>query len=503
MTDKFKDWKTLSFSGGLVTSIPSHLVPADSSPDTENYDPSEYGMLKGRPGAAYYTTSDLAVAQKVRGLVSATNSAGTQNILAKVNTALYDLTASQTWATTRTTNSALLAGDELHFVFFNNTFIFVCERGGPTGATTIAPESAAVSSNFAALGGTPTQGKYIVVHKNRVWVFNNATNSSKCAYCALGVSTDWSTANNAGTFDLNKEDGFVINGAASDGDVLYVSKVAGSNSEVGAIYAIYGDGPGQFIPRKIADVPALNHRCFAATPFGVAVVTPIGVFLISPRANSITNDRGLFPIGTKINKTLLDITSAQRYITACGVYRKQLWVSYCDSGSLNNKILVCDVPTGRWIRYRVASENISCFATGEDGVLYGGRASVSSDIRVLKFNTGSAPAPGGAYDCYWHTPNISFGEPWQDKKLHELGLYAKNDNVSYTITQYVDNVAQGTTITINPSTATPGGISQRENVPGNNTVGRMHFLRVVYSNAGVQAELYGIMMQAMVYPPAR
>lgn len=419
-------WAMEGFGGGVDFTTPSHVLSGQFSPDAENFDPSVTDVLQKRKGTNNFSGNHGSpTGTLVRGLCAYTYEDGTSKILAKEGTAVYDITGGN-WSTAITGHPALGDADEVHFAMLRNLLVMVSEEASP-----IAPQKWTGSGTFANLSGSPPLGKYICVHAGRLFIACTASDPSRVYYSAINAPEDWSTTNDAGNFYCFPGDGMNINGIASDGEVLYISKVTPGGYS-GAIYAVFGTGPSTFTPpQRISWFGAYGHRAMGLTNSFVAAATQVGIVALQGRTISV--------IGEPVNGEYLALTDAQRANTCIGMYKDQLWVGYTSTGSTNNKAFVLDIPSGRWSRY--SNINSRAFATSAAQVLYG--ASSSSTVRVAKMDTDNTDIGTTAITMYWATPKLSFGSWANDKKLVNSYYHFDSQAVTWTITRSYDGAAYG------------------------------------------------------------
>lgn len=470
-------WAHRGFDGGRVTAVPSHTLDPDQSPDAENFDPSFWFGLKKRGGTTSFTgTHGSPTGTKVRGLIWVTFENGTIKGIAKEGTAVYDITAGN-WATTITGHPALSDADEVHFTIFKNVVIMTSEEASP-----IAPQKWTGSGSWAALGGSPPAAKYCCVHKGRLVLAATNTDPSRVYWSGNANHELWSPAgaDDATNMFIHPGDGMVINGIASDGHYLYVSKQA-PNSTEGAIYAIAGDGPATFkAPVKIAHFGAANQRAMAFTHSAVVIAGRMGVW-------GLRVGEPMIKMSHSISPDIENLTAAQVATLAVGPYKDQVWVSH-DIGGGVSKTEVVDTFFQRWSRYSLQPVHI--WAKHPDGSMYG--ASDTSTIRVMKFNDGVTDL-GSAITMYWKTMNIDFGA-WFRSKRNVRNLYhTKDQAITWSVTRFVNDVLQTGTDTFVANTDPPV-----HRIPGRGTDkwGRFLSYRIEESSSTLLGELYGLEAEA-------
>jgi hypothetical protein len=477
-----------SFDGGYCSGYPKHTLEADESPNTENFDPSVPYVLQKRLGQSNFTGDHgTPTGTAVRGLGIFTFDDGTVKRLAKEGTAVYDITAGN-WSTTVTGHPALSDADEVHFTMFTNFIIMTSEEASP-----IAPQKWTGSGAWASLGGSPPAAKYSCVHKGRLILACTSADKSRLYGSALNNSEDWSTADNAFDIYVAKSDGMGINGVASDGEVLYVSKLAPSGNE-GAIYAIYGDGPADLKPpRRIAWFGATGHRGMCITHSFVAAATHRGIFGLQGNRVVYLNDA--------FNKDWMALTTAQRREACLGFYKNQLWVAYPDTGSTNTKAFVCDLFYQRWSLYNwgATAKAPRIFATDPDGSLYGAGASTS--IRVIKFDTGATDIGSTAITMFWETPNIDFGQYFTDKRSMQSALHVdSSQTITWTIQRAFDNAAFTDSQTM--ASNTDGPVKRFLGLGSSPSFRHVRF-KISEADTSASGRLFGLELEAEIMPRTR
>lgn len=481
-------WASVGFEGGLAEGYPKHVLDPDQAADAENFDPSRRFQLVKRFGSSNFTGDHgTPTGTIIRGFCIYAFENGTVKLVAKEGTAVYDVTAGN-WSTTITGHPALSDADEVHFAMFRNLLIMCSEETAP-----ISPQKWSGSGAFSNLGGSAPNAMYPCVHKGRLWMARTQADPSIVYFSALNNAEDWTTADNSGNFYVNAGDGYVINGIASDGDVLYISKISNTNNE-GAIYAVFGTGPTDFQPpRRIAWFGAVSHRAFTITNSYIAVATHRGIY-------GLQGNRLVYMNDAFNDRWINSITKAQRAVSVSGWFQNQMWVAYPDSGSTNSKAFVCDILYGRWSRYSQVACRI--FATHPDGTLFGAHSS-SGTIRITKYNDSSQNQDVGSIPVtqYWVTPNLDFGQWYSDKKPMEMWLHVDaSQTVTWTITQSLDDAAFGDSQTMVSNTEGP----VKKIIPARSR-NQARFVRykIEEASTSTQGKAFGIMVGAEVQPRTR
>jgi hypothetical protein len=273
----------------------------------------------------------------------------------------------------------------------------------------------------------------------------------------------------------------VNNGAISDGEVLYVSKKAKGSNE-GAIYALFGTGPTDFQPpRRIAYFGAVSQRAMTLTKSFAVIAGHNGVY-------GLQGNR-LIKMSKAVEKTLFDLTAAQRTEMAVGRFRDQVEVAFPASGSTNTKAFVTDLEDQIWSRY--SDRAVRIYATRPDGSLLG--ASATSTIRVLKFNNGNDDL-GVAVTMTWATPDVDFGAFYEDKKWMQGFLHVASQAVTWSLTYLVNATASGDSA--QTMVGNTEGPVKRFVGRGASAEGRTFRFTISEAHATLQGEAYSIEFEA-------
>jgi hypothetical protein len=277
----------------------------------------------------------------------------------------------------------------------------------------------------------------------------------------------------------------VINGICSDGEVLYISKMAPGGYS-GAIYAVFGTGPSTFTPpRRISWFGAYGHRAMGLTNSFAVAATPVGIVALQGATINV--------IGEPVNGEWLALTDAQRANACIGRYQDQLWVGYTSTGSTNDKAFVMDIPTGRWSRY--SAINSRMFATSGAEILYGG--SSTSSVRVAKMVTDNTDIGTTAITMYWTTPYLDFGNWMGDKKCAMGWVHLKSQAITWTLTRSYDMGAFGSSQTKTGNTSGESPV-QRFLFDQADSFCRFVSVKISEADTSLQGEAYGIGVEADV-----
>lgn len=432
---------TQNFSGGLVTVQPAHLLEEGQTPSCQNVDFSEsVGRLTKRKGFSVLQNANQGSSFFVSGVHSHIYENGTERFLAAVNDDVYKLTTPSTWTSIHT--NASNNGQKVRFASFRLTaaatetsVIFV----GP-GLTTQkwTPDSAS-SSN---LGGTPpSNANFICVHKNRLFIANHSATGGKYRvnYSAALNAEDWTTTNDAGSFDVDPGDG-EITGMVSVGAYLLVFKKF-------ATYVLRGNTPSQFVVQKISP----NIGCVAHDT--IIRADTFAIFLAHNGVYAAT-DTGVALLSYNIKPTLESLTDTAKAGAVAGKHNTQYWLCVdTDADGKNDTVYYLDYIFGIWGQY--TNKNYNAFATRKDGSLIGG----TSNTDRIDIQNDTNNDNGSAISMIWDSPDYDGGDWAKIKQVHDIitavgPISAK----TLTVSHLLNGVVQGTTLS---QSLTPTGAEDK------------------------------------------
>lgn len=470
--DDFKVFKAERLDGGLVTRVPAHSLLSHQSPDCLNIDPSEVGATKKRKGYIKFTSAAKVTPTGtfVSGLFAAATSGGTPFVIAAEGTTLNNITAGA-WGTT-ISGCTITVDTLVRMCMFNDIFIIMNQGGGPYKWTG--------SGSASSLGGSPpANARGGGVHRSRVFMY---AASSVLSYSALSDPEDWTTADNAGSITINKNDGFVINGFISGGDFAIVSKIApSSGGKEGALYALFGSSPFDFNVKKIATIGALGQEAMVQYDNMVFIATNRGIYSVNGR-NWARIDDPIFPT--------YDAISSKGTI-ALARDGKTLRVAYPTS-TANDREFIYDIERGIWGLNSGKTPRV--YANHPDGRLLFGTSGTS--ILVWEDNNGSND-DGSAINFYWNTPEFNFGNTAVARRMSAAHLQVSNSVTStVSLEHYVNGTAQTWAQTMSTSTDFP-----EKRFVGKATPGNLHQLKFTDSSSNGQVKLYGVSAYCEEYQP--
>lgn len=158
--------------------------------------PSSGGVTK-RFDTKQMTTSSVGASVAITGGYEFVKSDGSRFVVFGTDDGkVYNLATN---GSTSTFHTGATVGTRWFFTTYNDKLIF-CNRADAPRKTTDAATS-------SILGGTPpAKGGPVVTHSNRVF-FADATNKSRLTWSALNSEEDYTTSSNAGSVDIQTNDG--------------------------------------------------------------------------------------------------------------------------------------------------------------------------------------------------------------------------------------------------------------------------------------------------------
>lgn len=360
-------------------------------------------------------------------------------------------------------------------------------------------------TTFSPLLGTPpSNAKFIATHKARVFIAHHSVGSSperrnRVSFCAQNNAEDWTTitgaATDAGFIDVGKDDGDVITGMVSLGNVLVVFKNQST-------WMIQGSGPDNFTVRPIST----RVGCIASN--SVVVCDQFAIFLSDLGVYSVTaNGNGIVRMSYNIQPSIDSYSRAQRVLASAGRYKTQYWLSI---PAANYDTYVLDYVYGNWTQYgNISSKK---YLTRQDGTFLWQTQANFDSTDVMQGGIGHYDESKGAshavivqtaVNAIWVSKDYDFDSFVNRKTLHDIVVVAQTmvgENV--LITNYLNGLQNATVYTFDLSPATTETIKLFK-------LGR-HFADTQYKNfikfrfdiisSANAPAIYGYSATAEVYP---
>lgn len=493
--------------GGLVTDVPSHSLARGQSPDAINFDPSASEGVVKRAGFARYIPQDGGTGLAT-GLFASTMTSGSYPtfVLCSHGTDL-EIVEGPAWTTI--SGTTITNNTPVDMLMFDDKYIILNEGGGPwkwDGVTAPAPNPQVTDLGLdapnQAVVATCTLG---VIHKSRLWLSGRASDPSKVFWSGLHDPTKWvadPTSADAGNENVYKNDGMIVNGLSSNGDILFVSKIAKDGSE-GSLYGYMGADPnGSVVIRRLAHFGAVSHRAMLSFDGVMIIADNRGIHSIS--------GKGVALLSRDIQNIYLDIPDKSTIIL--GRYLNQLWVAYDSNGNgTNDSVFVLDLGRGRWSKYTGTVGNIGRMVnhptTGKLLTTYSDSNTLFINQQVEGTHDLSDAGAATAIQFYWSTPDLDWQTFYQDKIVKNLYLYTEDTgNFDITVSRTLDGEPQTDVPPITVNVQAPGAITKKTTrtiVPSSDRNSR--FTRFTFTNSDLNEPIiiYAYSSFAEVLEPSR
>lgn len=317
--------------------------------------------------------------------------------------AMQELVVSYDGAPTATAIiTGLSSGGDYHFATVNDYLIFCNGIDVPKKWDGInAPVD---------LGGSPPRGKYVAVHKNRVFFAGSSSNPSRLYFSDLLNPDSWPTLN---FIDISPEDGDSLTGVLSYGDYLVIAKQH-------SIWILAGDAPANFTVRRVsARIGCLAPRSLCAVNDLICFVADDGVYLTDLTQTTMASER--------VRKTWSGLNRRRLHQAAAHSFNHKLFVAVPDGNSTyNNLVLVYDLIRKAWLIVKGwSASSFTVFRDMGKLELYLGSAATG---QVYDVESGASD-DGAAIEFLWESPHLHFGAPEHLKRFKQVFLEVVPDAV--------------------------------------------------------------------------
>lgn len=452
-------------NGGLVTGLPPHLIGSQESPDCENLDPADPLGATTRPGSTIYGTNGASVASGFigSGLFPWKRNAGTQYVFAAYGTTIY-VHDTATWFSIKT---GVSSGGLMNGAALNNLAIIVAHG--------IAPQVSTAGSTLADLGGTPpTLAKYVAIYSSKCFLAGDSNNPNKLSWSASGNPEDYTTTNDAGSVQVDKDDGDIIQGIMSARLGLYIFKRRST-------YILTGTTASKFEVEKIAGVGIVGEYAYATDGIGVFFAADDGVYYAVGKQVSRLSDqvRGTYINIPSKNKIALEVKGEKLFMFHAAAENQE-----------NTKALVFAFKRkmsdgtvgGVWAPY--SSQPYQVAKTTRDNNLLA--LTNASTAVIYELDRGTS----GDISAYWNTPDMEFGDVTALKTLMRYFLHFKppTSTTAFTVRVYADGASIGSDYTHSVGTSGSHIIDQFPAQLTSRQIGRTLRMRISWTG---QATIYG------------
>jgi len=462
---------------GLITADPPHAIPDGAAQISQNVDYARVrGRIAKRRGIAV-NQAELAGGNPVSTLYQYKKSSGTDLLMAAANNDVYSVSAG-TWTSKYT---GAMAGANVEFATFEDTLIMV-------GATETTRKWDGVAASFSALLGTPpANAKYIAVYKGRVWIANHGGGKSRINYCVEGNAEDWTTAGQAGFYDIDPDDGDEITGLIAADNALYIFKRR-------TVYMLIGWNPTNFEVRPVKR----NYGC--AEHRSLVNMGPFVIYLSDYGLHSLSTDKqGLLHPALEF-----DLRGLTKTGTQATRYNDLYILAYdSDANGRNDSAYVLDTLTGAWTRWTNINARSWCLKL--DNTLLSGGADNKTIVRQHDTTDNDE---GVAIEMKWRSKKFGWGDISAMKTLHEYFVYAKPiAGKTLTVRVRVDGVQVGSDKNVSLTARQRSGTDEDIKLIGESVPSGSHgrFVEIEFYNNETSApiEIYEFQLHADVSPPQK
>lgn len=415
----YQEFPIMQFAGLNNRDASIHIDDKQAS-DLLNVHFDNRGAITKRNG--YTALNATAIdTNPIKSLFPFYKSDGTKKLLATSGTSIYDVTSG-----TPATVKSVLSGSGQRFtsaIYLDKIYLL---NGNTTDGLMKWD-----GTTFATVTGAPN-GKYLVVHKNRLYIAGDPSNPSRLYMSDIGNPESFPSLN---FIDIDTNDGDVITGIAEHLDSLVIFKERG-------IQVLRGTGPQNYtLVDSHQSHGTVSHWSIAQVMNQLFYLSRDGVYAFDGKSIHLMSDdiRGSV-LGLNNNAAW----NQQFLVNACGSeYKNKYWLSVTEGNgqTTNNRTYVYDITHKAWTRYDLS---ISCFslfqsATSATYDLYSGDVTQGF---VYHQDTGTSDN-GANINAYFKTKDFDFGVTSHFKSYKGLFFAAQQQNQSYAINiQYIQDLGK-------------------------------------------------------------
>lgn len=298
---------------------------------------------------------------------------------------------------------------------------------------------------LSELGGSPPRGRFVVAHKNYLFMANAPGGSSRLYFSDVLNLESWPLLN---FIDISPNDGDYITGLLPFDDYLIIAKNR-------SIWVLLGSGPSDFEVRRIHDgVGCVAPRSLVRLPNFFAFVSSEGIYLSNLAEPVLITER--------LKKTWAGLNSRKLDLAAGEFYDHKLRMDLPNGDSHINNIRIIFDTIRQALYLEEFTEHASCYCkfteAGKEYLLYG-HANVG---QVSYANTGTADNDQDI-NMVWETKWFDFGSNATEKKVKRTYLVmvpAPTDTtlkIEYIVDGAVQPIAQEILV---PGSDTPTSITK-------------------------------------------
>lgn len=288
------------------------------------------------------------------------------------------------------------------------------------------------------LNGNPPYAKYVITHKNRVFMANTNTNPSRLYFSDILNIESWPVLN---FIDISPNDGNEITGLLPFSDYLIITKKQ-------SVWLLTGEGINTFAVKRIhADKGCIAPRSLTIVDGYLCFVSDDGIYF-SDLSKCVLISERIKNYWSKLNKRRLN-QAASYY------FDNKLYVAVPEGNSMyNNAVIVYDTIRKSFTCIR-KNVNFSCFTPYRESGSITYLAGSSQKGQVYKLNEGYSDDNNPIVFVY-KSKDLDFGMPDIYKRWNEILLQVRppQTNAELIFTFYVDGREVGSTTVKIPATST-------------------------------------------------
>jgi hypothetical protein len=288
-------------------------------------------------------------------------------------------------------------------------------------------------TNFSNVVGAPN-GKYIVVHKNRLYIAGDPNNPNRLYMSDLGLPENFPALN---FIDINTNDGDSITGLAELADSLVIFKER-------SMHVLRGTGPQNY---NLVD----THQTHGTVSHWSVVPIMNKLFFLARDGVYSFDGKHIHLESDLIRGSVLGLNNNQPWnqqflYNACATdYKNKYWLSVPEgvSQTTNNRVYVFDYLHSAWTRYDIP---VSCFCLFQQAAsaTYNLYTSDPATGNIYQQDVGNTDN-GNTINAYYQTKDYDFGSTAHFKSYKGLFFAAMQQIQSYSINvSYIQDLGRST-----------------------------------------------------------
>lgn len=258
--------------------------------------------------------------------------------------------------------------------------------------------SGGVSSSL--VGGSPPYAKYVVSHKNRLWL----ALGSRIYFSDLLDFDSWPVLN---FIDISPNDGDVVTGLMTYGDYLVITKGH-------SLWMLTGDGMETFMVRRIhSDRGAYAPKSLIKVNDTVCFISDDGIYFTDFSQAVIISER-IRRFWRTLNPRRLDQVTSW-------FHDHKLFVAAPSGSSIRNDTLIVYDVLRQAFTGIYTGWDVSCWVSFREGGRIASYYGSSTETQVTEMETGYSDN-NAPYIMKWRSREIDFGSPEIYKRLNKMLL---------------------------------------------------------------------------------